>query len=123
MYKLPVNCLIYDGDCPVCNRYSRYVMLKKVLKNFQLVNARQDKKMVKFFYKKGLDLNNGMVLKVDNKLYYGGEAIHQISVLIGENDSGWHKYLFSNIERSKTVYPILVQCRKVILKILAKKPL
>jgi hypothetical protein len=70
----------------------------------------------------GLDIDQGMVLKMGSAIYYGADAIHILS-LIG-NPSG----IFNRVNywafRSKTVsrmlYPILRFFRNLLLKMLGK---
>jgi predicted DCC family thiol-disulfide oxidoreductase YuxK len=123
MNNLPKNCLIYDGECPLCKRYSHYVMLKDMLKDLRLVNARTDKKLVKFLRKKGMDLDKGIILKTGDTLYYGADAMHQISVLLGEKDSGWHRFLFLDAGKSQRVYPLLATGRRALLTLLGRPKL
>ena len=69
-----------------------------------------------------LDIDEGMVLKVDGTIYYGSDAIHQLALL--SSKKGLFNRLMSSIFRhrriAKLLYPALAVCRKLLLKILGR---
>jgi hypothetical protein len=71
---------------------------------------------------KGLDIDQGMVVKVGGELYYGADAIHVLSLM--GTDKGFFNRLAYWSFRSKGVshvlYPILRTCRNLLLKVLGK---
>ena len=62
------------------------------------------------------------MLKVDEEMYYGSEAIHQLATLSTKkgfvNRVGY--VLFRRPGLARALYPILASCRIALLKILRK---
>ncbi len=78
--------LVYDRECPVCDAYCRMVRIRKSAGALRLVNARDASGIMDEITAKGLDIDEGMVLKFGNSLYYGADAIHVLSLM--SNRSG-----------------------------------
>ena len=70
--------IIYDGDCPFCSAYVRMVRLRDAAGQVELLNARQDHPVVREVLEAGLDLDEGMALKMGDQVYHGDEVINQI---------------------------------------------
>ena len=73
--------LVYDEECPVCDAYCHVVRLRESADELQLVNAREDTTVMKDDTRQGLNIDQGMVLKVDGVMYYGADAIHVLSLM------------------------------------------
>ena len=114
--------LVYDKECPACNNYCQMVRIRESVGKLHLIDAREPSKIMDEITSAGLDIDQGMVLKMGNALYYGSDAIHMLS-LIGSR-SGIFNRLNYWIFRSKTVaklfYPVLRLFRNLLLKILGK---
>ncbi len=70
----------------------------------------------------GLDIDQGMVLKADDSLYYGSDAIHAIA-LISSRSGCFNKlnyWMFRFKFLSRLLYPILRFFRNLLLKVLGK---
>lgn len=118
------NYIAYDGECPMCNAYVRYVTLKGEY-GFQLVNLRENRDVRQFLKEKGYDLNQGMIAYFNGQIYYGDNALHIIALLSDPNSilKKLNKTLFSSQKISKTIYPWLVLGRRFLLRALNRKPL
>jgi len=114
--------LVYDKECPACNYYCNLARIRESVGNLVLVNARDDSLVMREITAAGLDIDQGMVLKVADKLYYGSDAIHALSLM--STRSGIFNRLSYFFFRSETVsavlYPVLRACRNLLLKILRK---
>lgn len=114
--------IYYDKECPVCSRYISYVSLKETYSSVKLINVRENQSLFNKFKLQGFDLDKGMIADVDGKIYYGAEAI---SLIAQSNTkpgllSVINNTLFSKLQISKTLYPILVSLRNLLLIILGK---
>jgi len=72
--------------------------------------------------RRGLDIDQGMVLAVAGQLYYGADAIHALA-LIGSRAgclNRIHYWVFSSPRVSAVMYPILRTLRNGLLKVLRK---
>lgn len=114
--------LVYDKECPACNYYCQMVRIRESVGELKLVDAREPSEVMDEITAAGLDIDQGMVLKMGNALYYGSDAIHMLS-LIG-SESGLFNRMNYWLFRSKSVagilYPILRFFRNLLLKFLRK---
>ena len=118
--------IIYDGDCPFCNRYVTILNLKQN-KNFnvQLIDARKDTQYISYFASKNMNLDDGMVVCVDDALYYGSDAIYILAILSTPNTffQNINRVFFRNKLIASISYPIMKGVRFITLKMLGKKML
>ena len=71
---------------------------------------------------KGWDIDQGMVLKMGEELYYGSNAIHALA-LISSRSGVFNRinfWVFKSKTNSKWIYPILRFFRNLLLRILNK---
>ena len=115
--------IIYDGDCPFCSRYVRLLRLKQSLGEVRLINARQGGDEVIEARVLGYDIDEGMLLKLDGRYYYGDECIHKLALL--STSIGWfnriNATMFSNPKLASVLYPILRAGRNLTLRLLGRK--
>lgn len=114
--------LIYDKECPACHFYCQIVRIRQSVGELVLIDARENPEVLKEVTAKGLDIDQGMVLKMDGQLYYGSDAIHLLALLSGRSGvfNRLNYCLFSSKKVAAILYPILRSCRNVLLKILGK---
>jgi predicted DCC family thiol-disulfide oxidoreductase YuxK len=116
---------VYDGQCPFCSRYVQLVRLRETLGQIALVDAREGGPQVEEVRKAGLDLDEGMVLKLDGRLYHGAECIHRLALL--STPSGWFNRVNAAMFRSRTasrlLYPVLRAGRNSVLRMLGRSKL
>ena len=63
--------LVYDGECPACDNYCRVVRIREDVGRLVIVDAREDTPIMREITAAGLDIDEGMVLKLGERLYYG----------------------------------------------------
>lgn len=111
--------LVYDGECPFCRRYAALVRLRQSVGEVRLVDARAGGPLVREVEAAGLDLDEGMVLKVGDRLYHGADCIHAIALLA--SPSGPFNRLNAAIFRSSRLaallYPLLRAGRNAALRL------
>lgn len=114
--------LVYDQECPVCSAYCRMVRIRESVGTLRLVNARDAGAIMDEITSKGFDIDQGMVLKVDNVLYYGSDAIHALSLLSGPSGvfNRFNYWVFRSKRLARIVYPVLRFFRNLLLKALGK---
>lgn len=117
--------LVYDGACPLCSRYVRFVRLREAVGDVQLVDARAGGPVVEEIRRAGLDLNAGMVLDFGGRYYAGPDCVHALALL--SSRSGTLNRLNAVVFRSPTLarwlYPVLRAGRNALLRILRTEPL
>ena len=122
---MPGALLIYDGDCPFCSRYARYVRLREALGGLELVNARDGGAAVEAVKAQGHDLNQGMVLILGEETYHGDACLHRLALMSSKSD-GFNKInalLFRSAFWSRLSYPFLRGCRNLTLALLGREKL
>lgn len=114
--------LVYDEQCPVCDAYCRMIRIRESVGTLRLVNARDVSAVMDEITSKGLDIDQGMVLKVENVLYYGSDAIHALSLMSSSSDvfNRVNYWIFRSQRLSRILYPALRLFRKLLLKALRK---
>ena len=76
--------VVYDKQCPACDYYCNLVRIRESVGRLVLVDARDGGPIMEEITAKGLDIDQGMVVKVGEQLYYGSDAIHALA-LMGTN--------------------------------------
>lgn len=117
--------IVYDGECPFCSRYVTMLRLRETLGPVALVNARDGGPEVAEARAAGLDLDEGMVLKLDGRFYHGDDCIHRLALLT--TPSGTFNRVNAAIFRSRTaskvLYPVLRTGRNAVLRLLGRRRL
>lgn len=114
--------VVYDKQCPACDYYCNMVRIKESVGRLVLVDARDGGPIMDEITAKGLDIDQGMVVKAGGELYYGPDAIHVLA-LMGTNKGFFNRlayWSFRSRAVSKVLYPILRACRNLLLKVLGK---
>ena len=114
--------LVYDGECPFCSAYVRYLRVRESLGKVHLVNARDGHPVVDEIRARGLDLDEGMVLKLGDRYYHGADCINVLALL--STGSGPFNRLNAAIFRSpaasRWLYPLLRSGRNLALRLLGR---
>jgi len=122
MYGSAEVVVVYDKQCPACDFYCNLVQIRESVGHLVLVDARDGGPIMEEITSAGLDIDQGMVVKVGTQLYYGSDAIHALS-LMGTNTGFFNRlayWSFRSRPVSKVLYPILRACRNLLLKMLGK---
>ena len=114
--------LVYDKQCPVCDAYCQLVRIEESVGDLKIIDARESSDVLDEITALGLDIDQGMVLKMEGEIYYGADAIHALALI--SSRSGFFNrlnYLMLYSKRvSRILYPALRSCRNLLLKILGK---
>jgi len=114
--------LVYDKECPACNAYCQIVRIRESVGDLKIVDARENSEVLKEITAQGLDIDQGMVLKMGEQLYYGADAIHALALI--SNRSGLlnrlNYWMFKSKTLSSLIYPMLRFFRNLLLKTLGK---
>ena len=117
--------IVYDGGCPFCTAYVRLVRLREAIGPVRLVDAREGGPIVDEIVAAGLDLDDGMVLKLDGVLYHGDECLNRLALL--STSSGafnrFNAWMFRNPLAARLAYPVLRSGRNLALRLLGRRKL
>lgn len=114
------NWVLYDGSCPFCKNYVAVQNLKYNIGQISVINAREQTKELNEAVSAGYDLDEGMLLKLHGKYYFGSDCMHMIAILSG--NSGLSAKLVNFIMKNQSIagflYPILKLGRATVLTFL-----
>lgn len=114
--------LVYDKQCPVCDYYCNLVRIRASAGHLVLVDARDGGPVMDEITAAGLDIDQGMVVKIGDTLYYGSDAIHVLA-LLGTNSGFFNRvthWIFRFRPVAKVLYPVLRAGRNLLLKSLRR---
>ena len=117
--------LIYDGDCPFCSRYARYLRLQRAVGALTLIDARAGGPAVEEALARGFDLNQGMLLNLDGTYYHGDACLNRLALMSSRADwfNRLNYLLFRSPVLSRVGYPLLRAGRNLALRLLGRPPL
>ncbi len=114
--------LVYDKECPACDLYCKLIRIRESIGKLILVDARKPGSFMGKITAARLDIDQGMVLIVGDRMYYGVDAIHTLAIM-GTRSGIFNRlayWCFKSRAVSSVVYPVLRSCRNLLLKILRK---
>lgn len=114
--------LVYDKECPLCDAYCRLVRIRRDVGQLTIVDARENSEILREITDNRLDIDQGMVLKMGERLYYGSDAIHALALI--SSRSGFFNrvnyWMFRSRRLSGLIYPVFRSFRNLLLKVLGK---
>jgi predicted DCC family thiol-disulfide oxidoreductase YuxK len=117
--------LIYDGECPFCSSYARYVRLNRAVGGLELFDARKGGVEVDKAKARGFDLDEGMVLVIGDHYYHGAECLNRLALMSSRSDTfnRLNFLLFRSKYLSRLGYPMLRAGRNLALRLLGRSPM
>jgi predicted DCC family thiol-disulfide oxidoreductase YuxK len=114
--------VLYDGQCVFCSAYVRLLRLREAVGPVHLLDARQDGRAPLVKRETGLDLNEGMLAIYGNRIYYGADALHVLTLT--SSPVGFANRLLGRLFRSerasRALYPVLRFGRNMTLRALRR---
>jgi predicted DCC family thiol-disulfide oxidoreductase YuxK len=112
--------LVYDKQCPACDLYCNLARIRADVGNLELVDARDGGPLLDEITAAGLDIDQGMVLKIGTQLYYGSDAIHALSLMSTRRGvfNRLEYWSFKSRSVARVLYPVLRALRNLLLKAL-----
>ena len=124
--KTPRICevlIVYDGDCPMCSNFAKLYKIKESVGTLKIVNARQaDNKIISQINTRGLNLDLGFVVKIDEMFYHASDATNVLA-LIGSNTGIFNRLnvlIFRSKILTKLLYPLFRTARNLALLLKGK---
>lgn len=114
--------LVYDKECPLCHAYCRMTRIRESLGKLVLQDAREQSAVLDEITALGWDIDQGMVLKVEDELYYGPDAINVLAMMSSRSGifNRLSYWTFKSKRLSRFLYPIMKSVRNLLLKILGR---
>ena len=114
--------LVYDKECPLCHAYCRLTRIRESVGNLVLQDAREQSAVMDEITALGWDIDQGMVLKVEDELYYGSDAINALAMMSSRSGifNRLSYWTFKSKKVSRFLYPVMKSGRNLLLKILGR---
>ncbi len=114
--------LVYDKECPACNNYCQVIRIRESVGKLKIVDARENNEIMDEITSKGLDIDQGMVLKMGDQFYYGTDAIHALALISSKSGifNRLNYWMFKSKKVSSVLYPMLRFFRNTLLRLLGK---
>lgn len=117
--KASDNCiyLIYDGKCLLCSHSAKALKLKAAVGELVTIDARSEHPLVTEVLNQGYDLNEGIIVKYNDVLYHGTDAVHLLALLSSPVGvfNRINAYLFKYKLTTKLFYPVFKFIRNLLL--------
>lgn len=117
--------IYYDGECPLCENYTRLLSIKKKVPQVNLIDLRSSPDKVANFSKLGFDVDQGMIVDYQSRLYHGADAVNLLAQL-SDNSSSFNRlnsFALANKHSAKLLYPLLRMGRNAVIFMLGKQSL
>ena len=122
--------IVYDGECPFCAAYVRMTRLRDSAGAVTMVDARAVARdgshpILAEIRAQGLDLDQGMVVKMDGRLYHGDAAMTALALMTTPAGAfnRLMRALFRRPGLARVLYPPMVAGRNLTLRILGRRPI
>lgn len=114
--------IVYDGQCPVCSRYVRYLRFADAVGEPKLIDARQHPDRVAILNQQGINLDQGMAFILNGQMYAGADAIHAMALCSTQSTifNKVNAWIFRSPRISRALYPILRFFRNLLLLVLRR---
>lgn len=114
--------LVYDGQCPFCSTYSRTLRLEAAAGRLTLVDARGDHPVLAEIRARGLDLDEGMVLKANGEFHHGADCLNRLALLASNESAAGriNRRLFARPRVAAACYPALRFARNLALRLMGR---
>ncbi len=115
----------YDGDCPLCRRYTQLLRLRESAGAVTLVSLRDDWDARHRFEQAGYDLDQGMIVETGGRTLAGAEAMNALA-LLSTNSTLFnalnHRVLSSRL-LAALLYPVFRSGRWLVLFFMGREGL
>ena len=117
--------VIYDGACPFCASYVRLSLLREATGHVRLLDARDEPDLCRELKSRGFDLDDGMVVIYEGRVYHAADALRLLAKLSTQPTviAKLARALLGDHARARRVYPILRAGRNLTLRVLGRRPI
>jgi len=110
--------IVYDDRCPVCRTYCTRLVAKEGGPALNLIDARRGGALMDEITARGLNIDEGMVVKIGDELHYGSDAIFELARLArGRGAVGlMNRFIFRSRRLARLLYPPCKEVRNLVLR-------
>ena len=111
---------VYDGECPICQMAATMYKVRKNVGQLHVIDARTETShpLLQEIKQAGMNLDMGMVIKYENQLHHGGDALALMAEIGSKSDwfNKLNRTLFQNNLFASLSYPFMKAARNMALK-------
>ncbi|PZP84653.1 MAG: hypothetical protein DI582_08230 [Azospirillum brasilense] len=112
---------VYDGECPICTLGARFYQVRRSVGKVITVDARTeaDHFVMQEVKVARLDLDEGMVIRYQDRLYQGAEALHLMATLGADEGllNQLNNKIFVSRRLADLLYPSMRMARNIALRL------
>lgn len=118
---MPIT-IYYDGDCPFCTRYVRFLRLQETAGPVKLIDLRNNDSEREELQMSGFNLDQGMVVDLNGDRIAGADAVNALALMSSPFDgiNRINRLLFSSPTIAKLIYPLLRAGRWITLFLMGR---
>lgn len=113
----PGDYLLYDGECPICAGFVKFAEFRRRHPDLNLLDARHHPELVAELRRDGYDINEGMMLVVEGRLYFGAAANAKLASYRSDLPASKRAAIAAI---GATPYPLLRGVRNALLRLRGK---
>lgn len=115
--------IIYDGECPLCQRFVLRVRLERSCGPIELIDARTDPALVSELNALGMSLDDGLVACIEDDCVHAEEVLTRLTLLSTRRDSfnRLMYWTFSHPKLARLIYPLMRAGRNGLLWLLRRE--
>ena len=123
--KIAPPYILYDGECPFCKRYVTMLRLRDTLPDIKLLNAREHIELVEYYYSRGLNVDDGMIMGMGRHVFFGHEVLHCVARMTTSNSwaNRLNAFIFRSALLSRMLYPVMRCGRNMTIRLLGRSKL
>lgn len=125
LLQTPGAVVIYDGQCPFCDAYIKMLRLRESVGDVTIIDARDEPDLVQECERRGYPLNDGMLVLLAGRAYFGADAVALLSQLT--TASGIVNRAVAAVLKNKALasvcYPIMRGGRAMTLSMMGRQRL
>lgn len=106
---------LYDSKCPICKNYKNLISKSNNFYTIKYIDIRKESKEKSIISKKGYNLNEGLIIQYEDKIYQGKEALAILNKILSKKSL--LVYLINKIAQIPGIYIIIKYIRKILLRI------
>ena len=114
--------LVYDRQCPVCEYYCQRIDVDPAYGTLRRIDAREDSEIMNEITALGLDIDEGMVVRVGDSVHYGSDAINVLASRSSRRGlfNRFASATFRSRRVARLLYPVMKSLRNLLLKLLGR---
>ncbi len=112
--------IVYDKQCPACSAYCLLAKAHAEPGQIELIDAREQSDLMTEITRRGMDIDEGMVVEIEGELHYGADGIHRLATAANKTNffNRFSRLLFKSERVANLLYPLMKAVRNILLRLM-----